>query len=182
VDPIVLASASPQRRAILEHLGVPFVVRPADVDELDAGDPAQVALDNARRKAAAVPGAHVLGVDTVVALDGHIHSKPRDAHHARATLLQLAGRTHVVHSGIHLTGAGEATVATAVTFRPIGLDLADWYLESGEWRGRAGGYAIQGRGAALVARIEGDYANVVGLPAGALMDLLSTLGFPGKSA
>ena len=117
MDPIVLASASPQRRAILEHLGIPFVVAPADVDELDVGDPAVVALENARRKARAVPGAHVLGVDTVVALDGRIYGKPRDAQEARETLLALGGRTHVVHSGLHLTGVGEAVEATAVTFR-----------------------------------------------------------------
>jgi septum formation protein len=141
-----------------------------------------VALENARRKARAVPGAHVLGVDTVVALDDRIYGKPRDAEHARATLAVLSGRTHVVHSGVHLTGAGEAVAATAVTFRRVGPDLADWYLTSGEWRGRAGGYAIQGRGAALVDRIDGDYANVVGLPVATLMDLLGTLGFPGKSA
>ena len=182
MDPIVLASASPQRRAILEHLGIPFVVAPADVDELDTGDPNVVALENARRKARAVPGAHVLGVDTVVALDGRIYGKPRDAQEARATLLALGGRTHVVHSGLHLTGVGEAVEATAVTFRAVDTDLADWYLASSEWRGRAGGYAIQGRGAALVAAIEGDYANVVGLPVAAFMDLLTTLGFPGKSA
>ena len=182
MDPIVLASASPQRRAILEQLGVPFVVRPAGVDELDTGDPPKVALENARRKARAVAGEHVLGVDTVVALDGRIHGKPADAEHARATLMTLSGRTHVVHSGIHLTGVGEAVESTSVTFRRLDADLADWYLSSGEWRGRAGGYAIQGRGAALVDSISGDYANVVGLPVTAFMDLLRTLGFPGKSA
>jgi septum formation protein len=182
MEPIVLASASPQRRAILAQLGVPFVVRPADVDELDAGDPPAVALCNARRKARAVAGAHVLGVDTVVALDGRLYGKPRDADHARATLAILSGRTHAVHSALHLTGVGEAVVCTAVTFRTITASLADWYVASGEWRGRAGGYAIQGRGAALVDSIEGDYGNVVGLPVAAFLDLLTTLGFPGKSA
>jgi septum formation protein len=182
MEPIVLASASPQRRAILAQLGVPFVVRPADVDELETGDPPAVALENARRKARAVEGAHVLGVDTVVALDGRLYGKPHDAEEARATLAILSGRTHAVYSGLHLTGAGEAVVCTAVTFRAIAADLAEWYLRSGEWRGRAGGYAIQGRGAALVASIEGDYANVVGLPVAAFLDLLRTLGFPGKSA
>ena len=182
MEPIVLASASPQRRAILGQLGVPFVVRPADVDELETGDPPAVALENARRKARAVKGAHVLGVDTVVALDGRLYGKPRDAQQARATLATLSGRTHAVHSGLHLTGVGEAVVCTAVTFRTIAADLADWYLRSGEWRGPAGGYAIQGRGAALVESIEGDYANVVGLPVAAFLDLLRTLGFPGKSA
>ena len=181
MEPLVLASASPQRRAILEQLGVPFVVRPAAVDELEDGDPATIALDNARAKAAAVDGEHVLGVDTVVALDGRIYGKPADEAHARATLRALAGRTHTVWSGIHLTGAGEAVEATAVTIRPLDDPWVEWYVASGEWRERAGGYAIQGRGAALVTRIEGDYTNVVGLPVVAFTELLETLGFPGKS-
>jgi septum formation protein len=181
MEPIVLASASPQRRAILAQLGVPFEVRPANVPELEDGDPAEVALTNARRKAEAVEGEHVLGVDTVVALDGRIYGKPVDEDEARATLRALSGRTHTVWSGICLTGAGEATVATAVTFREVGEEVAAWYVASEEWRDRAGGYAIQGRGAALVTRIEGDYTNVVGLPVAALTELLRTLGFPGKS-
>jgi septum formation protein len=181
MGPIILASASPQRRAILEQLGVRFEVVEADVAELAEGDPREVALENARRKADAVPGEHVLGVDTVVALDERIYGKPRDAEHARDTLMALGGRSHTVHSGIHLTGVGEAVASTAVTFRRLGADLVDWYLASGEWRGRAGGYAIQGKGAALVDRIDGDYANVVGLPVPAFLDLLATLGFPGKS-
>jgi septum formation protein len=177
---IVLASASPQRRALLEQLGIPFEVRPANVEELEQGDPATVALTNARRKAEAVDGEHVLGVDTLVALDGRIYGKPADAEEARATLQALSGRTHEVWSGICLTGAGERVERTAVTFRAVD-GLLQWYLASGEWRDRAGGYAIQGRGAALVTRIEGDYANVVGLPVAVLTDLLGTLGFPGKS-
>ena len=179
MEPIVLASASPQRRAILEQLGIPFEVRPADVSELEVGDPAGIALENARRKAAAVDGAHVLGVDTVVALDGRIYGKPADERQARATLGALSDRTHEVWSGICLTGAGERVVKTAVTFRDV-RGLVEWYVASDEWRDRAGGYAIQGRGAALVTRIEGDYTNVVGLPVAAFIELLRTLGFPGK--
>jgi septum formation protein len=178
---ITLASASPQRRAILAQLGVPFEVRPADIPELEDGDPATVALTNARRKAEAVEGEHVLGVDTVVALDGRIHGKPADEDEARATLQALSGRTHEVWSGVCVRGVGEAVVSTAVTFRELGEGWIEWYLASGEWRDRAGGYAIQGRGAALVTRIEGDYSNVVGLPVAAFTDLLATLGFPGKS-
>jgi septum formation protein len=179
MEPIALASASPQRRAILDQLGIPFEVRPANVPELEEGDPATIALENARRKAAAVEATHVLGVDTVVALDGRIYGKPADEHEARVTLHALSGRTHEVWSGICLTGAGERVERTAVTFREVG-GLMDWYVASGEWRDRAGGYAIQGRGAALVTRIEGDYSNVVGLPVAAFTDLLATLGFPGK--
>ena len=177
---ITLASASPQRRAILEQLGIPFEVRPANVPEREEGEPAEVALENARAKAQAVEGERVLGVDTVVALDGRIYGKPVDEDEARTTLAALAGRTHAVWSGICLTGAGEKVERTAVTFRELSADMVEWYVVSGEWRNRAGGYAIQGRGAALVTRIEGDYTNVVGLPVAAFTELLRTLGFPGK--
>jgi septum formation protein len=180
VEPITLASASPQRRALLEQLGIPFEVRPPNVPEREEGEPAEVALENARAKAQAVEGERVLGVDTVVALDGRIYGKPVDEDEARTTLVTLAGRTHVVWSGICLTGAGEKVERTAVTFRELSADMVAWYVASDEWRNRAGGYAIQGRGAALVTRIEGDYTNVVGLPVAAFIELLRTLGFPGK--
>ena len=153
-------------------MGADFAVVPADVEELSAGDPREVALENARRKATAVAGrghANVLGVDTLVALDGRIYGKPADAAQARATLRALSGRTHQVVSGVHLDGS-EAVAVTAVTFRDA-EPLLDWYLATEEWRGRAGGYAVQGAGAALVTRIEGDYLNVVGLPLATLIDL-----------
>jgi septum formation protein len=175
---LVLASRSPQRRAILEQLGVAFVERPADVEELEAGEPDAVAAENARRKATAV-GARddevVLGVDTLVATGKEIWGKPADAADAARTLRALSGRTHTVVSGVALARAdGEimiATAATDVTFRAIDETLLQWYVESEEWRGRAGGYAIQGRGAALVERIDGDYLNVVGLPVATLLRL-----------
>jgi septum formation protein len=147
---------------------VTFEVRPADVEELEEGDPVEVALENARRKAAGRPD--TLGVDTVVALDGRIYGKPADEDEARRTLLALSGRTHAVVSGLSFNGA-EVAVRTEVTFRPI-EELVEPYLQTGEWRGRAGGYAIQGKGAALVREIHGDYLNVVGLPAAALVDLI----------
>jgi septum formation protein len=173
---LTLASASPQRRAILEQLGVAFVVRPSDADELAEGDPREVALENARRKASAVPGDAVLGVDTLVALDGRIYGKPRDEAHAKETLRTLAGRTHQVVSGIALMpGDRSATAVTDVSFREMDDGWIDWYVQTGEWRGRAGGYAIQGRGAALVREIRGDYLNVVGLPVPALLDLAPDL-------
>jgi septum formation protein len=176
--PLILASRSPQRRAILEQLGVPFEVRPADVDELSEGDPHVVALENARRKHAKVagPGEHVLAVDTVVALDGAIHDKPPDRDAARATLRALSGRTHEVIGGLVLDD--RATIAvTRVTFRDIDDALLDWYLAGEEWRERAGGYAIQGRGAAFVRSIDGDYLNVVGLPLAALLDIMESSAF-----
>jgi septum formation protein len=180
-DPaLVLASASPQRRAILEQVGIPFVVRASHVEEEAAGDPRWVAEVNARRKALAVAAevpadALVLGADTDVALDGDILGKPADAGQAREFLARLAGRDHLVVGGIALAGDGRlqatAVEITTVRFRPLGPATVDWYVESGEWRGRAGGYAIQGAGAALVAAIEGDYLNVVGLPLARLLTL-----------
>lgn len=180
--PLLLASRSPQRRAILTQLGVPFEVRPADVDELADGQPADVAVENARRKAmaladdAARAGRTVLGVDTIVVLDGRVHGKPDDDEHARATLAALSGRGHLVLSGLCAVAPGEsprtALATTHVHFRPLDDAMLDWYVATGEWRERAGGYAIQGKGAALVAAIDGDYLNVVGLPVAALIDLL----------
>jgi septum formation protein len=151
-------------------------VRPADVEEDETGDPAEVAERNARRKAAAIPAALVLGADTVVALDGRIYGKPRDAAQAREYVGLLNGRTHEVVGGIALARDG-AIVATAVevtyvTFRDSDAAALDRYVATGEWEGRAGGYAIQGEGGALVERIDGDYLNVVGLPLARLRRLL----------
>jgi septum formation protein len=151
-------------------------VRPADVDELTEGDPREVALENARRKALAIPGELVLGADTDVALDGDILGKPRDAAHARQLVGRLNGRTHEVVGGIALARGGEvvatAVEVTSVTFKTSDDAALDRYVATGEWDGRAGGYAIQGEGAALVDRIQGDYLNVVGLPLERLLALL----------
>jgi septum formation protein len=175
---LVLASRSPQRRAILETLGVPFEVRATDVVEEERGVPAAVAGENALRKALAgraTPGEVVLGVDTLVAIGLDIWGKPSDEDAARETLRQLSGRTHDVVSGVALVaedGSVRAdTDVTKVTFRPLDDPTIEWYLASREWEERAGGYAIQGRGGALVERIEGDYLNVVGLPVGTLLGL-----------
>lgn len=184
---LVLASSSPQRKAILERLGVVFTVRPVDVEELAGGDPAEVALENALRKARAARIASVsetvLGCDTVVALDGAIYGKPANPAHARATLEALSGATHEVVSGLALLLPDEertAVTRTAVTFRELDEELLDWYLARGEWDGRAGGYAIQGAGAALVRAVQGDYENVVGLPLASLLDLWPELLFACK--
>jgi septum formation protein len=140
------------------------------------GPPRKLARENARRKATAVAvwDRLVLGVDTVVALGDDIYGKPPDVESARAVLNALSGRRHEVISGICLLDGGRERTALATTivdFRDLDAALLGWYLESGEWRGRAGGYAIQGHGAALVERIEGDYFNVVGLPVAALLEL-----------
>jgi septum formation protein len=153
-------------------------VRPADVDERTEGPPAEVVVENAVRKARAAAGDAVLGVDTEVYLDGRLFGKPRDAGEARAFLEELSGRTHEVYSGIALVRDGAARTGverTEVRFRPLDPALVDWYLESGEWEGRAGGYAVQGRGAALIESIAGDYWNVVGLPVARLLDLAPEL-------
>ena len=180
--PLLLASTSPQRRAILEQLGIPFDVAAPRYEEHDPPDADAVELvrEHARGKARSVaPGAGdrpVLGVDTAVALGGRLFGKPGDAAEAERMLEALAGTTHVVVSGLCLVTPGWELVehaATRVTFRPLtARDLAT-NLAAGEWEGRAGGYAIQGRGGALVEAIEGDYLNVVGLPAALLVRLLA---------
>jgi nucleoside triphosphate pyrophosphatase len=184
--PLVLASRSPQRRAILEQLGIPFdVVLPEYEEQLGGSDPAQTVRENARGKARSVAGAGigrpVLGVDTEVVLDGRVFGKARTAAEAEAMLEALAGQTHEVVSGLCLfTPAWEEVEheVTRVSFRELDArDLAA-YVGIGEWEGRAGAYAVQGRGAGLVERIEGDYLNVVGLPAALLVRLLATR-FPG---
>lgn len=175
---LVLASASPQRKAILEQLGIAFTVQPADVEELTDGDPPQVVVDNALRKARAVDGSLVLGADTEVFLDGRIYGKAADQEQAEAYLRELSGRTHEVHSGIALRGGDceqTGSAVTLVTFRALSEREVEWYLGTGEWRGRAGAYAIQGRGSALVERIEGDFWNVVGLPVPKLLELAPDL-------
>jgi septum formation protein len=173
---LILASASPQRRAILEQAGIPFTVAPAAVEELADGEPRAVAAENARRKALAIAGDLVLGADTLVTLDGAILGKPRDAAQATEYVARLAGRTHEVVGGIALARDGailaEAVEVTEVIFRALTAEDVETYVALGEWEGRAGGYAIQGRGATLVRGIVGDYLNVVGLPLARLLDLL----------
>lgn len=175
---LVLASTSPQRRAIFEQLGLSFDVIPPDYEEL-GDDP----LEHAAGKARSVDGGDrpVIGVDTVVRVGTRVLGKPASEGEAEEMLDLLSGKQHEVVSGLCLrTPAWEElrTETTLVTFRRLTpRDLAS-YLATGEWEGRAGAYAIQGRGAALVERIEGDYLNVVGLPAAVLVRLLAER-FPG---
>jgi septum formation protein len=181
--PLLLASTSPQRRAILEQLGLPFdVVAPRYVEDDASGvDPVELVRAHAQGKAQSVAAEAgerpVLGVDTAVVLDGRVYGKPAAAEEAAEMLEALSGRTHEVLSGLCLLTPGWEVVehdVTRVTFRDLTpRDLAG-SVASGEWEARAGGYAIQGVGAALVARIEGDYLNVVGLPAALLVRLLAT--------
>jgi septum formation protein len=180
--PLVLASRSPQRKAILEQLHLPFDVVPPGYEEETPllADPVDVVRDHARAKAHSVADdvgdRPVLGVDTEVVLDGQIFGKPADASDAEQMLERLSGKAHAVVSGLCLhTPAWEVVEheETSVTFRELTpRDLAA-YVGSGEWAGRAGAYAIQGQGASLVSRIEGDYLNVVGLPGALLVRLLA---------
>ena len=178
---LVLASTSPQRRTILEQLAIPFdAVAPRYVehDPPDA-DPVALVRDHALGKARSVheAGRTTLGVDTTVHLGQRVYAKPRDEDDARAMLHELAGETHAVLSGLCLmTPAGETVehAETLVTFRALDDAAVARYVASGEWEGRAGGYAIQGLGGRLVERIDGDYLNVVGLPGALLIRLLET--------
>ena len=146
-----------------------------------------MAVENALRKARAVrrPGAPeaVLGCDTIVVLDGVIYGKPPDASAARKTLGALGGRTHEVFSGLALLLCDErsgviertAVARTSVTFRALDGELLDWYVGTEEWRGRSGGYAIQGEGAKLALALDGEEENVVGLPLAKLRELYPEL-------
>ena len=185
--PLLLASTSPQRREILHQLGIPFdVVAPRYVEEdPPEADSVEVGRRHARLKARSVAAEAgerpVLAVDTAVVLQGRIYGKPAGAADAERMLEQLSDKTHVVVSGVCLVTPGWEVVeheATRVAFRALTPRDLGAYVASGEWEGRAGGYAIQGRGAALVSRVEGDYLNVVGLPAALLVRLLAER-FPG---
>lgn len=181
---LILASASPRRREILGALGVEFDVVVPEVEELSVGGtPEELVVENARRKAeagvalaAAAEGDHVIGVDTEVALEGRVLGKASDPEGARERLEALSGRTHEVVSGVAVVRVGEGersgVARSLVTFEELDAATLELYLASGEWRDRAGAYAIQGLGALLVARVEGDFSNVVGLPLRLLFSLL----------
>ena len=184
--PLLLASRSPQRRAILEQLAIPFeAVVPQYDEELLSADPIAEVERHAQGKARSVAGIAgnrpVLGVDTEVVLHGRVYGKPGDEGEAEAMLEELSGQTHEVVSGLCLlTPAWEELrhAVTRVSFRALTPRELGLYVVSEEWRERAGGYAIQGLGAALVERIDGDYLNVVGLPTALLVRLLAER-FPG---
>jgi septum formation protein len=186
---LILASASPRRREILDSLGVRFEVVVPDVEEVTEGPPEELVVENARRKArvglrAAGEEALVLGVDTEVFLDGRALGKAGNRAEARDRLERLSGRTHTVLSGLVLLAPGQggggpeerAGVArSAVTFVELDESTLDLYLSSGEWRDRAGAYAVQGLGSILVDRVDGDLSNVIGLPLGLLLEIAPSL-------
>ncbi|MER3409415.1 MAG: septum formation protein Maf [Thermoleophilia bacterium] len=179
---LLLASASPQRRAILEQLRIPFRVVPHRYEEGEerGRSPVELACAHARGKArsarAGVAEGPLLAADTVVAVDDRALGTPGHAEEAKAMLRQLSGRWHEVVSALCLLIRSEEVVEhdlTRVLFRPLSRRDIDAYVASGEWQGRAGGYAVQGLGASLVERIDGDYLTVVGLPGFRLLRLLS---------
>ncbi|MGQ0721937.1 MAG: Maf family protein [Candidatus Eiseniibacteriota bacterium] len=181
--PVVLASASPRRRALLEELGLRFDVEPTDVDEeadLPA-DPKEQARVLAERKARAAAAkrkdALVIAADTIVVLGERVYGKPRSTGEAVRMLTELSGTEHVVHTGVCVAAPGASrfhgrVVSTHVTFVPLGAEEIRRYVATGEPMDKAGAYAIQGRGALLVEGIRGDWSNVVGLPVGATIDLM----------
>ena len=185
---LILASGSPRRRELLTGLGVLFRVLSPDIDEVSAHThPANIARDLAEQKARAVqamPGtaqALILASDTLVALDGLVLGKPTDAAQNAEYMRRLSGRTHTVYSGVALfgpQGLTSAVEATAVTFRTLTKSEVQHYANAGEGLDKAGGYGIQGLGMALVARIDGDYSNVVGFPLGVVIRLLRGAGVP----
>ena len=185
---LVLASASPRRLDLLRQIGLkPDRVDPADIDEIPRpGElPPAHAIRLAEEKARAVmprhPGAYILAADTVVACGRRILPKPLDAASARACLKMLSGRRHRVYGGIALASPDERLtlrrVDSHVTFKRLSDAEIAAYLSSGEWRGKAGGYAIQGRAAALIRWVSGSYSNVVGLPLFETFQLLIGRGY-----
>jgi nucleoside triphosphate pyrophosphatase len=189
---IILASKSPQRKALLKSLGVSFTAIPSDVEETSEGDPREVVLANALAKGRAVAarrreGTLVIAGDTEVVVDGRVVGQPGFEGEARWCLETLSGRSHEVLGALALLGPervdGEPTVrtgveSTRVTFDELDHELIDRYLASEEWRGRAGGYAVQGLGSALVDGVDGDVSNVIGLPIRLLLRLAPELSTP----
>jgi septum formation protein len=183
---LVLASGSPRRRELLARLGVEFDVRPPDVDEtpIEAEDPRRYVARLARAKATSVAradGETVIGADTTIEIDGEVVGKPADAGDAESTLERLAGRRHHVHTGLSIRFGDEVVVGhvttTAVDMVSYDPVLIAWYVSTGEPIGKAGAYALQGRGEVLVAGVEGSVSNVIGLPLASLVELLAATGW-----
>jgi septum formation protein len=180
---VILASASPRRRELLSLIGIEHEVRPANIDETYL--PGEAAREHAERlareKAGAieVPEAITIGSDTIVVVDGRVLGKPRDREHAAEMLRQLSGRSHVVMTGVAAKWRGKLVSGleeVGVTFRPLRDDEIDRYIDTGEPMDKAGAYGIQGFGATIVERVDGDYFAVMGLPLNRLARLLETLG------
>lgn len=184
---LVLASASPRRAALLRMAGLPFTVRAANLDEttMPGEAPDAYATRMARAKALAADGGMepslVLAADTIVVIDGTILGKPADPHEAARMIGRLAGRTHEVITAIALRLLPEGTVTTdlaisRVSFAAMSREEITWYVSTAEGFDKAGGYALQGRGALFITSVEGSYTNVIGLPLERLYPLLKRFG------
>ena len=183
---IVLASQSPRRRELLEQLGLEFTIQPSTVEEkVTSEDPMEVVRELSRQKAQDVadqmekehPGHDmvVLGADTIVVYKGRILGKPADRDDAEKMLHMLQGNTHSVYTGVTLIGKGKSVTfaeETKVKMYPVSHEEITWYIETKEPDDKAGSYAVQGLGARFIQKIEGDYNNVVGLPAGRIYQIL----------
>lgn len=182
-ETLILASSSPRRRELVGYMGIPFEIRTADAEELKAGAPEELVMENAVRKAAAVaashPGRLVLGADTVVYLENRVLGKPRDEKEAEEMLLLLSGAWHTVYTGVCLMRDGYRDVrsdTSRVQFSPLSIETIRHYISTGEPMDKAGAYALQGRGGMFVRRIEGSYSNVIGLPMAMVRDMLMKAG------
>ena len=185
--PLVLASASEARRALLSGAGFSFIPDAVDIDEgaRPGEDVTEYVSRLAEAKAeAAIPpslNAVIVAVDTAIGLDDGIIGKPRDESHAREILRELSGKTHEVASAIAVRDLMSASIdveitRTEVTFDALDVRMIDWYMSTGEWRGRAGAYAIQGKGASLVSNVRGCFTNVIGLSMPTLLRMLRRIG------
>ena len=181
--PVILASSSPRRRELLRLIGIPHDVRPADIDETyPPGErPSEHAERLAREKAMAIdaPDAIVIGSDTIVVVDGEVLGKPRDRQHATTMLRRLSGRSHVVMTGVAVRWGGRLASGVeevGVTFRDLSDAEIDRYIDTGEPMDKAGAYGIQGYGATIVQRVDGDYFAVMGLALNRLVCLMGELG------
>ena len=182
---MILASQSPRRRELLALVGIPHEVRPADIDEtyLPGEPPRDHAERLAREKTAAIaaaePEALVIGSDTIVVVDGDVLGKPAEAEEAERMIARLAGRTHTVMTGVAVAWRGQTRSAVEevdVTFHPLSAREIAEYVATREPMDKAGAYGIQGYGATIVARVDGDYFAVMGLPLQRLVRLLGDVG------
>ena len=184
--PLTLATASPARRKLVADAGIVFTPDSVDIDETPYENEivtdyvGRLACAKAKAVISSIPNAVIVSVDTAIGLDGAIIGKPRDEFHAREILSSFSGRTHDVVSSIALrddSGKGviSETTKTRVSFMNLTSEMMDWYIDTDEWRGRAGGYAIQGKGAILVKDVRGCFTNVIGLSMPTLIRMLSSI-------
>ena len=182
---VILASSSPRRRELLDLVGIAYAVQPADIDETyrDGEEAPAHAERLAREKGATIaarhPDAVIISADTIVVIDGLVLGKPRDEADAARMLSMLGGQTHVVLTAVAVMYGGHvrsAVESVRVTFRPLDRERIGAYIATGEPLDKAGAYGIQGFGATLVERVDGDYFAVMGLPLARMVDLLQEIG------